>query len=185
MVHGKCKSAGCYAMTDALIEEIYGLAREAFIGGQDVIQVHAMPFRMTDANMARHKTDKWYPFWKTLKEGYDYFELTRQPPAVGVCNRSYVVNVAAPGGLMPARLDPQGPCPMLVHPKVEPFVPRPGDQIAQERISVPGPKTRDIAHATPVPGTTGSLSGIASSLGGYMGLSKGPSKPLFGFSLGK
>ena len=34
MVHGKCKSAGCYAMTDALAEEIYGLAREAFIGGQ-------------------------------------------------------------------------------------------------------------------------------------------------------
>ena len=28
MVHGKCKSAGCYAMTDALIEEIYALARE-------------------------------------------------------------------------------------------------------------------------------------------------------------
>ena len=23
MIHGKCKSVGCYAMTDALIEEIY------------------------------------------------------------------------------------------------------------------------------------------------------------------
>ncbi|MBN8912900.1 MAG: murein L,D-transpeptidase, partial [Rhizobiales bacterium] len=30
MVHGKCKSAGCYAMTDALAEEIYALARDAF-----------------------------------------------------------------------------------------------------------------------------------------------------------
>jgi hypothetical protein len=27
MVHGKCRSAGCYAMTDALVEEIYGVTR--------------------------------------------------------------------------------------------------------------------------------------------------------------
>ena len=32
MVHGNCKSAGCYAMTDALIEEIYLLAREVLPG---------------------------------------------------------------------------------------------------------------------------------------------------------
>ena len=32
MVHGKCKSVGCYAMTDALIEEIYALAREVLPG---------------------------------------------------------------------------------------------------------------------------------------------------------
>ena len=55
MVHGKCKSAGCYAMTDALIEEIYALARESFIGGQENFHVHAFPFRMTEANLARHK----------------------------------------------------------------------------------------------------------------------------------
>ena len=30
MIHGKCKSAGCYAMTDALMEEIYLIARESF-----------------------------------------------------------------------------------------------------------------------------------------------------------
>ena len=65
MVHGKCSSAGCYAMTDGLMEEIYALAREAFIGGQDSFQVHAFPFRMTAANMARHAKSAWYPFWKT------------------------------------------------------------------------------------------------------------------------
>jgi len=43
MVHGKCSSAGCYAMTDALMEEIYALAREAIIGGQDNFHVHAFP----------------------------------------------------------------------------------------------------------------------------------------------
>ncbi len=30
MVHGQCTSSGCYAMTDAQIEEIYALARDAF-----------------------------------------------------------------------------------------------------------------------------------------------------------
>ena len=54
MVHGKCKSVGCYAMTDALIEEIYTLAREALKGGQESFEVHAFPFRMTEANMARY-----------------------------------------------------------------------------------------------------------------------------------
>ena len=48
MIHGKCKSAGCYAMTDALIEEIYAIAREFFLGEHDSFQVHAFPFRMTE-----------------------------------------------------------------------------------------------------------------------------------------
>ena len=50
--------------------------------------------------MARHANHEAYPFWRTLKEGYDYFELTRQVPTVAVCNRRYVVNVAWPGGEM-------------------------------------------------------------------------------------
>ena len=98
MIHGKCKSVGCYAMTDALIEEIYALARESFLGANDSFQVHAFPFHMTPENMARHANHEAYPFWKTLKEGYDYFEYSRQIPTVAVCNRRYVVNVAWPGG---------------------------------------------------------------------------------------
>src|SRR5258706_3828801 len=47
MVHGQCKSAGCYAMTDGLMEEIYALSREAFIGGQEALEVHAFSFRLT------------------------------------------------------------------------------------------------------------------------------------------
>lgn len=36
MVHGACTSAGCFAMTDDEgVTEIYGLAREAFAGGQE------------------------------------------------------------------------------------------------------------------------------------------------------
>ena len=140
MIHGKCKSAGCYAMTDALIEEIYAIARESFLGANDSFQVHAFPFRMTAENMARHANHEAYPFWRTLKEGYDYFELTRQVPTVAVCNRRYVVNVAWPGGEL-ARLDPEGACPAFFRPRPDPFRPRPGEEMAEQRVIVPGPKT--------------------------------------------
>jgi hypothetical protein len=33
MIHGDCKSVGCYAVTDDQIKEIYALAREVFSGG--------------------------------------------------------------------------------------------------------------------------------------------------------
>jgi murein L,D-transpeptidase YafK len=144
MIHGKCKSAGCYAMTDALMEEIYAMARESFVGGHDSFQVHAYPFRMSDENMARHVRHEAYPFWKTMKEGYDYFELTRQLPTVAVCNRRYVVNVAMRRG-DPTQLNPEGACPAFLKPKPDPFKPRPGEQIAEQRVVVPGPKMRSLA----------------------------------------
>jgi murein L,D-transpeptidase YafK len=119
MVHGKCRSAGCYAMTDAMIEEIYGLTREALKAGQETFQVQALPFRMTDAKMAQMKKHKWYSFWKTLKEGYDHFEKYRLPPVVAVCERRYVVNVNAPQ----SRPDPSGPCPPMSRPVIAAFTP--------------------------------------------------------------
>ena len=120
MIHGKCKSAGCYAMTDALIEEIYAMARESFTGGQSSIQVHALPFRMTNAKLDRHKSSPHYKFWLTLKEGYDHFETTRQPPTVAVCERRYVVNVKTASS---QRVQPEGACPMFERPVIEAFVP--------------------------------------------------------------
>ena len=72
------------------------LAREALKGGQDSFEVHAFPFRMTDENMARYKDNPNYTFWQTMKQGYDYFEKYRLPPAIAVCDRHYVVNVKAP-----------------------------------------------------------------------------------------
>jgi murein L,D-transpeptidase YafK len=147
MVHGKCKSAGCYAMTDALIEEIYGLARESLKGGQDGFQVHAFPFRMTDANMARYHDNPNYKFWKTLKQGYDFFEKYRLPPQIAVCEHRYLVNVKLAGS---GSFNPNGVCPRFTRPVYEPFVPKPGEQqVAQERITVPGPKMREVASATP------------------------------------
>jgi murein L,D-transpeptidase YafK len=95
MVHGACSSAGCYAMTDDQIAEIYALAREAFEGGQRAFQVHAFPFRMTPENMARHAGHRHFEFWEMLQEGYQHFEVTQVPPQVDVCDRRYIFNAVA------------------------------------------------------------------------------------------
>jgi murein L,D-transpeptidase YafK len=169
MVHGKCKSAGCYAMTDGLIEEIYALSREAFIGGQEYFEVHAFPFRMTAENMARYKDSPNYKFWLTLKEGYDYFELTRQTPSIAVCERRYLVNAHWLGG-EPANVDPNSICPAYERVKPEPFTPVPRDTVA-ERTTVPGPKMRTFASA----GDGAALSGLTNpSLGAMTGTGGSP-----------
>jgi murein L,D-transpeptidase YafK len=107
MVHGGCKSVGCYAMTDYGIDEIYGLVYEAFQGGQAKIQLQAFPFRMTTANLVRYEQDPNVLFWQMLKTGSDAFLETGQPPAVAVCDRRYVFSPSA----MNSDLDPSGPCP--------------------------------------------------------------------------
>jgi murein L,D-transpeptidase YafK len=89
MVHGTCSSAGCYAMTDEGIAEIYALLREAFAGGQRAVQVQAYPFRMTAENLVRHRLDPNIAFWRQLKEGSDRFEATGQEPVVVVKGGRY------------------------------------------------------------------------------------------------
>ncbi|MBV9066263.1 MAG: murein L,D-transpeptidase, partial [Methylobacteriaceae bacterium] len=89
MVHGTCSSAGCYAMTDKQIGEIYAIAREAFAGGQQAFQFQAFPFRMTAQNMAKYRADKNIDFWRQLKEGSDRFEATGEEPVVSVVDGRY------------------------------------------------------------------------------------------------
>ncbi len=108
MVHGNCESKGCYAMTNALMEEIYLLARDAFIGGQKKFDVHAFPFRMTPKNMKRHRKHRWIRFWRKLKNGYDQFNMTRVPPKIDVCGRNYLINVSFN---RKRRVLPHRPCP--------------------------------------------------------------------------
>jgi murein L,D-transpeptidase YafK len=96
MVHGDCSSRGCYAMTDEQIQEIYALARESFFGGQKSFQLQAYPFRMTALNMAKHRNNPNFAFWKMLKEGYDHFNATHQEPKVAICDRRYVFDAVAP-----------------------------------------------------------------------------------------
>ena len=108
MVHGACASVGCYAMTDAAMEEIYALGREAFRGGQRRFQVQAFPFHMTAANMARHRHHEAFGFWQNLKTGYDHFEATHRPPEVNICARRYVFDAVADHG---SAFNADAPCP--------------------------------------------------------------------------
>jgi murein L,D-transpeptidase YafK len=117
MVHGDCRSAGCYAMTDVLIEEIYAMAREAFTGGQEAFDVQALPFRMTVKNMRRHSRNKHYAFWRNnLYQGYKDFEVSQLPPKVDVCERRYLFNVNFLNG---EPTDPTAACPKYERLPVE------------------------------------------------------------------
>ena len=89
MVHGGCKSIGCYAVTDYYMDEIYTLTNAALAAGQTEIQVHVFPFRLTSANLALYHSSPWYEFWMNLKQGYDLFEKYRLPPMVEVIDRRY------------------------------------------------------------------------------------------------
>ena len=96
MVHGGCASIGCYAMTDAVVDEIWRLVTAALKGGQARLHVHVFPFRMTEENLARRAHLEWVPFWRELKRGHDAFEEALLPPKVSVCQGQYVVSPSAP-----------------------------------------------------------------------------------------
>jgi murein L,D-transpeptidase YafK len=91
LIHGACSSIGCYAMTDAIIDEMFDLIVASLANGQGRVQVHSFPFHMTDANLKRHASSPWIGFWRDLKAGSDAFIATQVPPRVGVCDGRYVV----------------------------------------------------------------------------------------------
>ncbi len=120
MIHGDCWSVGCHAMTDEQISEIYSLARKSFLGGRPSFQVQAYPFRLTPANLARHRSNPNLAFWKMLKIGNDHFEATHLEPKVDVCNRVYVFDAQRPPNSRKSLVfNPTGKCPaFVVDPKI-------------------------------------------------------------------
>jgi murein L,D-transpeptidase YafK len=108
MVHGVCSSAGCFSMTDEQVADIYAIARDSFRGGQREIQLQSYPFRMTAENLAKFRLDPNIDFWKQLKNGSDYFEVTKTEPSVIVCGKRYVFGAAASG-----EVSATAPCPAL------------------------------------------------------------------------
>jgi murein L,D-transpeptidase YafK len=89
MVHGHCASIGCYAMTDARIEEIYTLVYEAFAAGQQKINLDIFPFRMEQARFKAYAAYKQDAFWRTLKPGYDLFEKRQVPVEYHIKGKDY------------------------------------------------------------------------------------------------
>lgn len=89
MIHGDCVSIGCFAMTDPLIEEIYALVETAFRTGQNSVEVHSFPFRMTEDNLKRKEKHKWHPFWKNLQKGFLLFEESGTLPNIYLKEKEY------------------------------------------------------------------------------------------------
>ncbi|MBC7692307.1 MAG: L,D-transpeptidase family protein [Methylotenera sp.] len=110
-VHGGCSSAGCLALTDPAIEEIYSLVEASLnqnevVGSDGVVKpykvpIHSFPFRMTPENKAEFSSSSLRSlasrsrgeagsaldidaFWENLRLGYQSFESGRVPPAVTV-----------------------------------------------------------------------------------------------------
>jgi murein L,D-transpeptidase YafK len=169
MVHGDCSSRGCYAMTDEGIAEIYALARETFKGGNPSFQLQIFPFRMTTANMAKHASSPHLDFWKDIKEGYDYFEMTKTPPVWDVCEKQYIFN---PSGTGP--LDAAGTCPPSLRSaalteKLQNDEADLANKAASAQLAAERKAAEELAAKQRGEAIGGFFSGIGSGIGGLFG----------------
>jgi murein L,D-transpeptidase YafK len=169
LIHGGCSSVGCYAMTDQVQLEIFGLAEAALEAGQERFQVHIFPFRMTEANLAAHAKSPWVDFWRDLKAGYDSFERTRLPPRIGLCERRYAIADGQPTDGADPRFWPIWPMVQRAHGSEGPGCAVPGGPVA--RLAPPAeptpivqsePSTANPAGTVPsAPIVTASLPALA------------------------
>ena len=87
-IHGNCVSAGCIAITDEPIEELYVLASEAKNQGQEFIPVHIFPVRYSNSNSLEYLNnnikDNTYlqHFNKNIREVFDFFEANKELPVI-------------------------------------------------------------------------------------------------------
>ncbi len=77
-LHGGKASAGCLAMSNYYIEDIYICAVKAHSNGQKKIPVQIFPFKPTKTNMEYYcripEFAKHVRFWKNIAQGYQMFE---------------------------------------------------------------------------------------------------------------
>ncbi|MGL4395667.1 MAG: L,D-transpeptidase family protein [Hyphomicrobium sp.] len=98
MVHGGCASIGCYAMTNAQMDEIWRIVTAALDGGQPAFQVQIYPFRMSSEALDNYADNPNARYWRDLKAGNDLFEKTLQPLRVSVCDKRYVFSAGSNEG---------------------------------------------------------------------------------------
>jgi murein L,D-transpeptidase YafK len=89
MVHGGCSSVGCFAMTNAVVDEVWRLITAALSKSQKRLQVQVFPFRMNEETLAAHGQSPHIAFWRDLKIGHDLFEANGLPPTVTACRGRY------------------------------------------------------------------------------------------------
>lgn len=92
-IHGAAVSAGCLAMSNYYIEDIYICAVKAHSNGQQRIPVQIFPFKPTIINLEyySHFADckPFSKFWNNLAKGYQFFERTNRLPEVVVDSEGY------------------------------------------------------------------------------------------------
>ncbi len=92
-IHGGQVSAGCLAMSNYYIEDIYIAAVKAKNQGQSKIPVHIFPFRMSNQNVQffTHTPEfaEHARFWKNLQQGYNFFENQKSLPRVNIGTDGY------------------------------------------------------------------------------------------------
>jgi murein L,D-transpeptidase YafK len=93
MVHGRCASIGCLAMTDPVIDQVWTLVDAAQKAGQSAIPIHIFPFAMNRRAVAAQSTSQHYAFWSDLSRIYTAFETTRTVPEVSTDDGRYRVVV--------------------------------------------------------------------------------------------
>ncbi len=81
-IHGGQASAGCMAMSNYYIEDIYIYAVKARNQGEYKIPVQVFPFKPTDANMDYYSRLREFSkngkLWKNMQQGYTMFEKTKR-----------------------------------------------------------------------------------------------------------
>lgn len=146
LIHGGCSSVGCYALTDDVLDEVHLLTSRAIRRGkQRQVHVHAFPFRMTKANLARHADSEWAGFWRNLKGAYDLFEETRVPPQIGVCRKRYVYARATPQ--QAARMAVQSVRPRVSNPNAGRAEAKDPSQLYCRVPAEPDVTTEDVASS--------------------------------------
>ncbi len=89
LIHGKCSSTGCFALTDPHVEEVYDLVDAALAGGQPRVLVHIFPFALTRDNLAKKADHPASDFWQELRPAFAAFERDRLPPQAELCGEQY------------------------------------------------------------------------------------------------
>ncbi len=89
-IHGSCVTTGCIPIRDEPMEELYLLASQAREQGQDFIPVHIFPIRYnapkSELFMSKNSRDnfEYQRFSAKLRQAFDYFELYKKLPLIGV-----------------------------------------------------------------------------------------------------
>ncbi len=117
---------------------------------------------MTALNMAKHRNNPNFAFWKMIKDGYDHFEASHQEPKVAVCEKRYVFDPAAPANASkPLSFNAAGKCPVYqLDPAVADAV---LDYRRQEQTKMAEYIARDVAVVPSRAGIDGGMNPVFAS----------------------